>query len=202
MYCCALRSLLFTLRKSSQGIRKIEVVMPAYLLIVAAILSRLVPHPDWLNFTAVGGALLYFGARRSWREMLAPLAALMATDYLLTVFTYHYAFHWEAYVTTWAWYFAVMALGWILLHTRTTFLRVAAGVVLGPTSFFIVSNYAVWVGGDMYPHTMSGLVACYAAAIPFYRNDLISTTIVAGLAFGVPVLVRRMSRAQALPSAS
>ena len=176
--------------------------MPAYLLLVFAILSRLVPHPGWLNFTAVGGALLYFGARRSWREMLAPLAALMATDYALTVFTYHYAFQWQAYVTTWAWYFAVMALGWILLRTRTTFLRVAAGAVLGPTSFFIVSNYAVWAGGDMYPHTMSGLMACYAAAIPFYRNDLISTSIVAGLAFGVPVLVRRLSGARAVPSAS
>ena len=176
--------------------------MPAYLLLVFAVLSRLIPHPDWLNFTAVGGALLYFGARRPWREMLAPLAALMATDYLLTVFTYHYAFRWQAYVTTWAWYLAVMALGWILLRARTTFVRVAAGVVLGPTSFFIVSNYAVWVAGDMYPRTMSGLVACYAAALPFYRNDIISTAIVAGLAFGVPAMVRRMSRAHAVPSAS
>ena len=128
--------------------------MPAYLLLVFAILSRLVPHPDWLNFTAVGGALLYFGARRSWREMLAPLAALMATDYVLTVFTYHYTFVWQAYVITWMWYAAAMVLGWILLRTRTTFLRVAAGVVLGPTSFFVVSNFAVWVAGDMYPRTL------------------------------------------------
>ncbi len=183
-------------------ISRFEVVMPAYLLLLAAVLSRLMPHPDWLNFTAVGGALLYFGARRSWREMLAPLAALMATDYLLTVYTYHYSFHWQAYVTTWAWYLAVMALGQILLHTRTTFLRVAAGVVLGPTSFFVVSNYAVWVGGDMYPHNVSGLMACYAAALPFYRNDLLSTAIVAGLAFGVPVLVRRLNRTHAVSQAS
>src|SRR5580692_3819578 len=115
---------------------RLEVVMPAYLLLVAAVLSRLVPHPDWLNFTAVGGALLYFGARRSWREMVAPLAALMATDYVLTVFSYHYSFHWQAYVTTWAWYLAVMVLGRVLLQSRTTFLRVAAGVILGPTLFF------------------------------------------------------------------
>ena len=33
--------------------------------------------------------------------------------------------------------------------------------------------------------------------LPFYRNDLISTAMVAGLAFGVPVLVRRMSAARA-----
>jgi hypothetical protein len=85
-----------------------------------------------------------------------------------------------------------MALGWILLHARTTFVRVAAGVILGPTSFFIVSDYAVWAAGGMYPHTMAGLRDCYIAALPFYRNDLISTGIVAGLAFGVPVLVRRM----------
>ena len=175
--------------------------MPAYLLLVAAVLSRLVPHPDWLSFTAVGGALLYFGARRSWREMVAPLAALMATDYVLTVFSYHYSFHWQAYVTTWAWYLAVMVLGRVLLQSRTTFLRVAAGVILGPTLFFVVSNYAVWVGGDMYPRTMGGLMACYAAAVPFYRNDVLSTAIVAGLAFGLPVLVRRMNR-QAVPSAS
>ena len=166
--------------------------MPAYLLLVFAVLSRLVPHPDWLNFTAVGGALLYFGARRSPREMLAPLAALMGTDYVLTVFAYHYSFQWQAYVTTWAWYLAVMFLGRALLSARTTFVRLAAGVILGPTLFFVVSNYAVWVGGTMYPRTSGGLIACYIAAVPFYRNDLLSTGIVAGLAFGIPVLVRKL----------
>jgi Flp pilus assembly protein TadB len=44
----------------------------------------------------------------------------------------------------------------------------------------------------MYPHTLSGLATCYAAAVPFYRNDLLSSAIVVGLAFGVPVLVRKM----------
>jgi len=166
--------------------------MPAYLLLVLAILTRVLPHHGWLNFTAVGGALLYFGARRSWREMLAPLAALIATDYFLTVYSYHYEFVWTSYVTTWAWAVAVMVLGYILLKSRTTWLRVGAGVVLGPTSFWLISNYAVWAGGNMYPHTLSGLATCFAAGIPFYRNDLVSTAIVAGLAFGVPVLVRRV----------
>jgi len=165
--------------------------MAAYVLLLVAVLTRVLPHAGWWNFTAVGGALLYFGARRSWREMLAPLAVLMATDYYLTVFTYHYPFRWEGYAMTWAWYVAAMALGLILLRRRTTLLRVGAGVVLGPTSFFVLSNYAVWAGGGMYPHTLAGLETCLIAGVPFYRNDLISTAIVAGLAFGVPVLVRR-----------
>jgi hypothetical protein len=172
--------------------------MPAYLLLLFAILTRLVPHTGWMNFTAVTGALLYFGARRPWREMLAPLAALMATDFILTTYSYHFAFHWQAYLPTWAWYAAAIALGQILLHSRTTFVRVAAGVVLGPTSFWIISDYAVWAGSGMYPHTWAGLQACFIAAIPFYRNDLVSTAIVAGLAFGVPVLVRRLSAERAL----
>jgi hypothetical protein len=171
--------------------------MPAYLLILFAIVTRLAlgatPHPEWFNFTAVGGALLFFGARRSWREMLAPLAVLMATDFYLTTYVYHYGFHWLDYLPTWAWYVAAMALGQILLHARTSFVRVAAAVLLGPTSFFILSDYAVWAAGTMYPKTMAGLGACFVAALPFYRNDLISTTLVAGLAFGVPVLIRRLN---------
>ena len=138
--------------------------MPAYLFLLIAVASRLAlgatPHPEWFNFTAVGGMLLYFGARRSWREMLAPLAVLMATDYFLTVNVYHYAFQWPAYVPTWTWYIAAMVLGQILLKSKTTFVRVGAAALLGPTSFFLLSNYAVWAGGGMYPRTMGGLGAC------------------------------------------
>ena len=175
--------------------------MPAYLLLLVAVLSRLLPHPGWMNFTAVGGALLYFGARRSWREMLAPLAALMATDYLLTVFSYHYSFQWQFYVATWAWYAMAMALGQILLRAKTSVVRVAASAILGPTSFWIMSNFAYWAlsagaVGSLYPRTMSGLMTCYAAAIPFYRNDLAATTIVLAAAFGIPVLVERMNPAE------
>jgi hypothetical protein len=170
--------------------------MPAYLLLLVAVLSRVVPHASWFNFTAVGGTLLYFGARRPWRELLAPMAVLMATDFYLTTFSYHYAFQWQAYVPTWTWYLAAMVLGRILLGSRSSVLRFGAAVVLGPTSFFLLSNFAVWLGGDMYAKTFSGLITCYVAGLPFYRNDVVSTAIVAGLAFGLPVLVRRIQQSR------
>jgi hypothetical protein len=170
--------------------------MPAYLLLLVAVLSRVVPHPDWLNFTAVGGALLYFGARRPWREMLAPLAALVATDFYLTLFAYHYPMHWQAYIPTWTWYLAAMVLGRLLLNSRTTLPRFFSAVLLGPTSFFLMSNFAVWLAGDMYPKTAGGLATCYIAGVPFYRNDLLSTTIIAGLAFGIPVLLKRIQQSR------
>jgi hypothetical protein len=165
--------------------------MGAYLLIVLAVVSRVVPHP-WMNFTAVGGGLLYFGAKRSLREMVLPVLALMATDYFLTVMFYGYAWHTSDYLVTWGWYAAAVVLGRILLKRRVNVTRVIAAPVLASTSFFVVSNFAVWAGSVMYPHTMAGLSLCYAAGLPFYGNDLLSTTLVTGLAFGLPAMAKRM----------
>jgi len=170
--------------------------MAAYLLIVVAVLSRVIPHA-WMNFTAVGAGLLYFGARRPLREMALPVLSLMATDYYLTVFAYRYPWHTSAYLITWAWYAAAVVLGWILLRRQVTVTRVIGATVLASTSFFIVSNYAMWFGGTIYPHTMAGLGACYVAGLAFYRNDVLSTVLIAGLAFGMPVAVRKMAEQRA-----
>jgi hypothetical protein len=165
--------------------------MAAYLFLIFAVLTHVVPHPGLWNFAAVGAMLIYFGARRPWREFIAPLAALIVADYWLTVFFYHSAFHPQDYLLTWAWYAMAFALGRILLSARTSVVRVAASALLGPTSFFVLSNFAVWAGGTMYPRTLEGLTTCFVLALPFYRNDLISTGFFLALAFGVPVLVRR-----------
>jgi len=170
--------------------------MGAYLLVVFAVLSRVIPH-SWMNFTAVGGGLLYFGARRPLREGIWPVLALMATDFYLTVAFYHYPWHTSAYLITWAWYAAVVVLGRILLKDHLTVSRVIAAPVVASTSFFLISNYAVWIGSALYPHTVAGLGACYAAALPFYRNDVLSTTLVTGLAFGLPMLAHRLAEQRA-----
>jgi hypothetical protein len=166
--------------------------MAAYLLMVLAVLSRVVPFPG-MNFTAEGAALLYFGARRPLKEMALPLLALMGTDFYLTVFAYHYPWHTSSYLITWAWYAAAIVLGRILLKRQVTVPRVVGAPLLASTSFFLVSNYAVWFGGTLYPHTGAGLGACYVAALPFYRNDLLSTTLITAVAFGVEAVARKMA---------
>jgi hypothetical protein len=176
--------------------------MSAYIVLLFAILSRILPpalHLTAMNFTAVGGSLLFFGARSgrsargtkrsSWQTAIAVLA-LMATDVYLTTFAYHYPFHVRGYLVTWAWYAGVCLLGHSLLQ-RATALRVTGAVLASATSFFILSNFVVWMGG-MYAHTAAGLATCYAAALPFYRNDLVSTGLVAGALFGLPALATRL----------
>jgi hypothetical protein len=81
------------------------------------------------------------------------------------------------------------------LLRKVTVLRVAGGVLASATSFFLLSNFMVWAGSGnlaMYPHSVSGLAACYAAALPFYGNDLLSTGLFATAFFGLPVLATRL----------
>ncbi len=166
--------------------------MFAYLLLLAAVLSHILPHAGWYGFTAVGGSLMYFGARRRWAEMALPVAVMAGADYYLTAHVYGYPFVWQAYVVTWAWYAGAMALGYALLRERATVVRGVAAALLGPTSFFLLSNFAVWLGAEtLYPKTVGGLMACYVAGFPFYGRDVISTGLVLALAFAAPVLVRR-----------
>jgi hypothetical protein len=44
----------------------------------------------------------------------------------------------------------------------------------------------------MYPHTASGLAACFTIALPWYGRDVIATTVVAGCAFGLEALVKQI----------
>jgi hypothetical protein len=172
--------------------------MLAILVLFFAALSRLIPHSVHgiaFNFTAVGAGLLFFGSRRPrWQTVLA-VAVMALMDVYLTTQVYHYPFQVSGYLTTWAWYAAVCLLGSAMLRKVTT-LRVVAGVLCTSTSFFLLSNFMVWKGSGMYPHSAAGLAGCYAAGLPFYGNDLLSTAIFAGVFFGLPVLVARFSETE------
>jgi len=166
--------------------------MFSYFFVLIAVFTRILPHP-WWNFTAVGASLLVFGARRSPKFFLLPVFALAATDYYLTVFAYNYPFHVQFYLVTWAWYLGVCWMGHGFLRQRANAGRVVAAALSASTSFFLASNFAVWMGSVMYPHTLSGLATCYIAGLPFYRNDVLSTTLLTSAVFGLPALARRLA---------
>ena len=168
--------------------------MLAYLVLLLAALSRLLPHTlhgVGLNVTAVGGGLLFFGSRRPRWQAVSALAVMALTDVYLTRFVYGFPFHVRSYLVTWAWYGAVCLLGSSLLR-RVTPLRFVAAVLSSATGFFVLSNFVVWIQGGMYAHSLSGLSTCYAAALPFYGNDLVSTGLTAGVLFGLPVVAAQV----------
>ena len=170
--------------------------MAAYLILVLAALSRLLPHAFHsvgLNVTAVGAGLLFFGARRPRIEAVVGAIVMAATDLYLTTAVYHFPFHVRSYIVTWCWYAAAALVGSTLLR-KVTALRVIAAVFASATGFFLISNFTVWLG-HMYAHSAAGLVACYWQALPFYRNDLLSTGAFSAMFFGLPALAKRLSPA-------
>ncbi|SFI28084.1 DUF6580 family putative transport protein [Planctomicrobium piriforme] len=83
----------------------------------------------------------------------------------------------------------------LLLRQSRNVALIAATAVLAPTLFFAVSNFGVWAFdiGIGYPHTLAGLGQAYVAAIPFYRNALISTVAFSGLLFS-PIGMSQLTR--------
>ncbi len=172
--------------------------MAAFIVLLLAALSRLVPHAMHgvgMNFTAVAGGLLFFGARRPRWQAAIGLAVMALTDVYLTTVVYAFPFKLSAYLITWAWYAAVCLLGSALLR-KVTVLRVATAALASATGFFLVSNFAVWAGNQVaYPHSLRGLGFCYVQGLPFYMNDLVSTALTAGVLFGLPVVAARLVEA-------
>ena len=172
--------------------------MLAYIFVLLAVAVRFLPFLGPLNFvphawhfTPLAASLLFFGARGSRRQMWIPLMLLAATDVILTKFVYAYTFSWDQLVT-WAWYAAILWLG-TSLRGKASFWRVVGAALASSVSFFVISNFAVWAAWNMYPRTLSGLIACYTAAIPFFRGTIESDLFFSLAFFGTPVLLQALS---------
>jgi len=166
--------------------------MLAYLFVIFAVAARLpfMPHP-W-NFTPVMAALLYFGARGSRRHLWLPLALLIASDLILDKYVYAYPFSWDLFLT-WAWYAAILLLG-TALRKNAKPLPIAGAALTGSVSFFLVSNFGVWAATNMYAKTVSGLMTCYAAGLPFFRRTFEGDLFYTAAMFGLPVLAVAIAR--------
>ena len=68
--------------------------------------------------------------------------------------------------------------------------HIFAGSLAGAAYFFLISNFMVWIGGGWdinnqpYQRSLSGLMLCYAEALPFFKWSVVSTLLFNGLFFG------------------
>jgi hypothetical protein len=135
--------------------------MLAYLFIVLAIATRfllLLRPAMWLNFTPVGASLLFFGAHGPRKQAWIPVLLLAGSDVVLTKLVYAYPYTLDHFATI-AWYAAVLGLG-TLLRRNAGPARIAGAALAAAVSFFLISNFAVWLVWNMYPHNLGGLAAC------------------------------------------
>jgi hypothetical protein len=175
----------------AQKITQEKEQLMSYLVVLLAVLTRFIPHMP--NFSPVFGSLLFGGAHLKRRDAVwYPIALLAASDFLLTTVVYRMRMG-PSQIITWLGFGAVTLIGY-WLRKRETVARIGFASLAGPTAFFIISNFGVWIGGHesrMYPATWDGLVASYVAALPFYRNSLLACVAYTALLFGAHEIYRR-----------
>lgn len=146
----------------------------AITIILAAAVSRLLPHPA--NFAPIAGMALFGGAYLPKKfAFLLPLAAMFISDIFLG---FHSAMPW-VYAS-----FILTALIGIFLKNHKSYLNVFISSLSSSLLFYFLTNFGVWASGAMYPHTFSGLLNCYYMAIPFFRNTLLGDLFYSGIFFG------------------
>jgi hypothetical protein len=154
----------------------------ALALIVLAAALRIVPHP-W-NFTPIGAMALFSGAILKDRRLafVFPLVALFAGDVFIGLH--------KLIPIVYASFLLNVAIG-LWLRDRRSVTRISLATFLGAIQFFLVTNFAVWQFLGGYPRTLSGLLACYIAGIPYFWNTLAGDAVYAVLLFGSFALAER-----------
>ena len=134
------------------------------LIMLLAALSRLIPHPP--NFTPLIAIALFSGFYVADKVLIygLPIAIMLISDlflgfYSISIFVY---------------------LSFLLISFFGTLsknpgaIKIVSAVLLGSVSFFIITNFGVWVLGG-YPRNLAGLLRCYIVAIPFFKNTLMGS---------------------------
>lgn len=140
-------------------------------LTLIAVVSRLLPHEPNVTFVACLG-LLAGKHCRGLAAVLIPLAAMAISDAIGhfagigNTGYYHPAVMFGVYL-------GMAASGLIGRSLRGVAYAASLPWVAAPVAcsltFFLSSNLAVWIASPeyIYPGTLSGLVACFVAALPF-----------------------------------
>ena len=157
-------------------------------LLVLGIACRLLPHVN--NFTPVAAIALFAGFffRRKLIALAIPLAIMFVSDSFLG------ATPLGVKITI---YLALLfpLVFAPLLRKRLSPVRIGGSALIAAILFYVVTNFAVWL--VYYPQTLSGLLECYGAALPFLAKKLIGDLLWSGAIFGSYAVIRQLQTRRA-----
>jgi len=145
-----------------------------FVFFIIGVASRLIPHlPDATPLVAL---ILFTPAFFSTiNAFILAITMLLCSDCML------YFLQSTPLIGDWTFF---SYTGWLLILLIGLFSkkRLFSGdsIMIGTTSSFIFwlwTNLGTWMTTTLYPHSASGLMTCYVAALPFLRNSMIATLI-------------------------
>ena len=130
-------------------------------IFLALAASRFVPHPP--NFTSLLALSFYVPALLGFKFIPALVICFLLTDLFIGLHT--------TVIFTWG---SVILIGIISKFFLKNIYTRLFGALLGASTFFVITNFGVWVLGS-YGYSLEGFILCYTLAIPFFTYSLIST---------------------------
>ena len=149
-------------------------------VLALAVALHMLPRP--FGVSSVGATALYSGAygdrRWSWLIVGIPLTLGLLVTGLYEPLVFAFVFLG----------FALSTLAGRLLARRQCLRRFAAAVVLGASTFYLVSNISVWL--VYFPQSAAGLLECYIAGLPYLGVSILADSVYAAVLFGAHYAVR------------
>lgn len=164
-------------------------------LVVVASLYRIMPNRP-LGFAPQIAMALFAGSvikSRSYAFLL-PLLSMFIGDLIfeglhaagLATFGGFYS----GQLTNYLLFAGLTVIGFFIRENKVW--QIGLGALAGPTLYFLVSNFLVWIGGGGYHHpkTFQGLLLTYTDGIPFYNGSLYATVVFCAVLFGGYALIK------------
>lgn len=134
---------------------------------------------DWPNFAPVAAISLFAGYsfQSRWRAAALAPAIMLLSDSMIGFYRL------PLLLTVYSMLTLPIVAGWLLRDVFRfdspnnaaairSFIGLTASSLLASLLFFLVTNFMCWWGSNAYAQDWSGLVRCYTAALPFFRNTL------------------------------
>jgi hypothetical protein len=146
-------------------------------LIALDVAARLLPHEP--NFTPLAASTLFAATvlRQRLLAFVVPVVALFISDLVLA------SEMTSIRLVIYAMFLLPGLVAFLPRRARAPGMFVPA-IIAYSLLFFAVTNLAVWAFSGMYPLTVAGLAACYAAALPFLPQTVIGDLFWAAVLFG------------------
>ena len=142
-------------------------IFPIGLILILA-LSRLMPHPD--NFTPI--IALAIMSSYFFRNINFSYAIMLFSMLLADFFIGFYSHMLFVYLSLF-----LIVLIFFKISKKINYKNLFIFSFFGSVIFFLISNFGVWLVGNLYERNINGLIECYFMAIPFFKNTITSTLI-------------------------
>lgn len=165
-----------------------SLILP-FSLILLAVVARIfgvLPNFSPVSTIALFAGTFLLGSTKWW----VPFSGLIVSDVIMAMNNTYGLTFWQylsgspfVYIA-----FALVILLGSLNKNKNPLITTASVLGMGPI-FFIITNFFVWlnpipVWPSMYTMNWDGLVACYVAAIPFYKSTISSDLLYSAIIFG------------------